>query len=293
MDAADKDLHADAMGLRALLQALLSRKVFVIVVALVCGALALTWRLLTPRVYNANVLVAVVDQQDGLAGGLSALVGQLGPLASLAGGLGQRNNAQALALLQSRVLLREFISTNNLLPLLFAKKWDAEKKDWKPGLSHVPTLWDGVESFIKLRRVAQDSKTGLITLSVAWTDAKTASQWANDLVRLTNEMLRRKELVESRKNIDYLTAQAKDVSQIEVQNAVSALIQREMKREMLANGTQDFALTIIDPSVPAEKPAAPGVRLSIVIGVFLGFLFSVFYLFMRMTLGIRSVDRVS
>jgi uncharacterized protein involved in exopolysaccharide biosynthesis len=280
------------VGVNAVVRELFRRKLFVLVVALVCGGLACAWRFSTPRIYRASVLVAVVQEQDSLSGGLSALVGQLGPLASLAGGLGQRNNAEAVAMLQSRALLREYISANALMPVLFDKKWNAAKKDWKEGLSRVPTLWDGVERFVGLRRVAQDSKTGLVTLSIEWTDARQASKWSNDLIQLTNEIMRNKELREARENIKYLTTQTRMVGQIEVQNAVSALIQREMKREMLANGTQDFALTVIDPAVQPERPAAPGVVLSTLIGLFFGFACAVFVTFMRVTMSSRSIDRV-
>jgi uncharacterized protein involved in exopolysaccharide biosynthesis len=277
-----------------LVRVLLQRWRFVIVVALICASLALAWRLITPRIYRASVLVSVVDEKDSLSGGLSALVGQLGPLASLAGGLGGgSNDARAIAMLESRALARQYIQSENLMPILFADKWDASEKRWQANLSRVPTLWDGVKKFSGLRRVAQDSKTRLVTVTVDWKDAKLATQWCNDLIRLTNQILRERELIEARKNIQYLAGQALSVNRIEVQNAVSALIQREMKREMLANGAKDFALTVIDPAVMPERPSPPGIVTSVAIGTMAGVLLAIFALMMRISMDIRRSDGVS
>lgn len=293
MTASAPDTATVNPGLISVLpQRIWRQRIFVIGMVLVIGGLALVWRLVTPRVYRATVLVSVVDQKEGLSGGLAALVGQLGPLASLAGGLGGSNDAEAVAMLQSRALARQYIESQNLFPILFDSKWDVSQKTWKKGLSHVPTLWDAVEKFITLRRVAQDSKTRLVSVTVDWKDAGVATRWCNDLINLTNQILRDRELVEARKNIEYLTAQTRLVNQIEVQQAVAALIQREMKREMLANATQDYALKVIDPAVTPEKPAAPGVTLSTLIGMVAGLLLAIFVLMMRITMDIRRSDGV-
>jgi uncharacterized protein involved in exopolysaccharide biosynthesis len=293
MNDSHVDPGAKQSPVAAMLLLLWQRRMLVIVWMVVCAVLAMAWRLSTPRIYRASVLVSVVDEKDSLSGGLANLVGQLGPLASLAGGLGGSNDARAVAMLQSRALLRQYIEANNLVPVLFAEKWDASVKNWKPGQSRTPTLWDAVEKFVDLRRVAQDSKTRLVTLTIDWKDAKVATRWCNDLINLTNQILRDRELIEARKNIGYLTAQSATVDRIEVQNAVSALIQREMKREMLANATQDFALTVIDPAVAPERPSPPGVLLSLAIGMMAGLLLAIFVLMMRITMEVRSADGVS
>ena len=50
----------------------------------------------------------------------------------------------------------------------------------------------------------QDKKTGLLTLSVIWTDADTSAEWANLLVKRVNDRLRGQALAEAGRNIEYL-----------------------------------------------------------------------------------------
>jgi uncharacterized protein involved in exopolysaccharide biosynthesis len=293
MEVGRQPVESD-VSLGHLVRALWERRLFVAVFVVVFAGLMLTWRLLSPRVYRASALISVVDEKEGLSGSLGAIVGQLGALAPLAGGLGGANDARAIAMLQSRAVVRQYVTANNLLPVLYADRWDPATKRWKSGLfAHAPTLWDGVEKFIELRRVAQDSKTRLVTVTIDWKDAEVATRWCNDLIRITNETMRQRDLIESRRNIDYLTAQARAIDHIEVQNAVSALIQREMKREMLAKSTQDFALTVIDPAVKPEKPAPPGLILSTLLGAVAGGLIAIFMLLLGITMDSRRVERVS
>ena len=39
--------------------------------------------------------------------------------------------AESIALLKSRFFIQEFIEQENLLPVLFANRWDAERNEWE------------------------------------------------------------------------------------------------------------------------------------------------------------------
>ena len=80
--------------------------------------------------------------------GLSKLASQFGGVADILSFGGSSNQkAEAIAILQSRVLTETYIREQNLLPILFASKWDATKGEWKArDPAKWPTLWDGVTS---------------------------------------------------------------------------------------------------------------------------------------------------
>lgn len=235
-------------------------KRLIVCVALVVAAVATVIALVLPKTYEAHVLIEPV-LKDSREGGMGSALGQLGGLAALAGlslnGGGAK--AEALATLQSEVLTEKYIRDQNLLPILYAKKWNAQTRTWAVSdPKKIPTLWRANEYFGKdVRNVIEDKKTGLYTLSISWTDPVLAARWANDLVELTNNYMRRAAIEQAEANIVYLTAKADKTTTVEMKTTIYTLMQSELKSAMMAEGSQQFALKVIDPAVPPEKAASP------------------------------------
>jgi uncharacterized protein involved in exopolysaccharide biosynthesis len=252
------------------------RKWLILAVALIVGGGACTTAFVLPREYEASVVIAPVaeDSSSGRVGGLGALVGQLGGLASMAGFSlnSSERKAESLAILQSESLTERFIQENNLLPQLFHDKWDAANHRWKPmSAKKIPTLWKGNEYFRKsVRKVVSDPKTGLSTMTITWEDPKTAAAWANQLVELANNIIRGHTIEESERNIAYLNQQLKQSNMVAVQNSVSTLLESEIKKVMLARGSNEYAFRVLDTAVPPERAAYPNRTLWTMIGTVLG-----------------------
>jgi len=87
---------------------------------------------------------------------------------------------------------------------------------------------------------------------------------------LTNEHLRKKALVDSQRNITYLNEAVSKTTVVDVQTAVYSLMEAELRREMLARGTEEYALKVIDPAIAPEIPSAPRPMLLVMTGGFLG-----------------------
>ncbi len=103
---------------------------------------------------------------------------------------GDSRKYESLTVLQSEALTEKYISSHNLLPVLYANQWDRGKNTWRSSdVAKVPTLWKANRFFKKIRSVSTDAKTGMITMTIKWTDPVLAASWANDLVALTNEYL--------------------------------------------------------------------------------------------------------
>jgi uncharacterized protein involved in exopolysaccharide biosynthesis len=214
----------------------------------------------TVPTWRAEVVTTQVHEQamDGAAG---ALANQLGGLASLTGlGIGaDRTEQDYEAVLESRHLLEEFITRNDLLTRLW------------PDPRERPTLWRAVQRFSKgVVSIRQDPRRGITTLSVEWTDPATAAHWANGLVALANELIRTRVLADTRRNIIYLNAQAERTTDVDLRHAIFNLIENETKTEMLANGRPDFAFRVVDPAVTPEIRAAPHRTLLLITGFLLG-----------------------
>jgi len=246
------------------------RKLIGIITAASTILALLTAFLITP-IYRAEVLMVPVSQEK--SGGLSALAGQFGDLAAIAGlNLGDKKDktAENIAALKSRTLSTTFITQQGLKPELFPRSWNAEKKKWKD-VDDVPTDWEAFTIFDKdIRLVSVDRKTGLVTLTVDWKDPAQAAAWANSLVKHVNNRLRADAIDETEKSIGFLEKQLAQTSSVEVQQAVYRLIEAETKNKMIASTREEYAFKVVDPAVPPEKRYRPRRALMVLVGLILG-----------------------
>lgn len=244
-------------------------------------AAAVTAWIVTPE-YTASVVLLPVSTHGGsvdLGGSASELTG----LASLAGiNLNGANQVktEALATLESEILTEQYIRQHDLLPILFSSEWNAATRQWKTtDPRKVPTLWKANRSFKDVRAIDDDTKTGLITLTIKWKNPYLAADWANGLVKLTNDYLRQRAIDEAERNIAYLSGEVSKTNIVEVKSAIYTLMESEIKNEMIARGRNEYALRVIDPAVPPEKMSFPRPVLwtagAFLAGIFLGFLVTV------------------
>jgi len=218
-------------------------------------------------------------------GGLSSATSQFSGLASLVGLSPQQDSkkSESLAVLQSEALTQQYIANNDLLPVLYPKRWDAVAKRWKvTDPKKIPTLWTANQLFKeKIRVLTTDTKTGLSTLIITWDDPVVAARWANGLVKMANDYLRDKTIVESERNIAYLTEQGAKTDAVGVKQAVYSILQTEISKAMLAKGSDEYALKVVDPAFAPEKASSPKPALWIFIGTVAGLICSFIIVMVR------------
>jgi uncharacterized protein involved in exopolysaccharide biosynthesis len=247
---------------------------------------------LFPRIYEARVVLMPQAQADASGLGRSML-SQLGGLASIAGNLlpSSSNSAEYVAILKSDFYTSRFIESRQLLPLLFAKEWDSASKAWRDP-DDAPTLGDAIEEFNEnIRSVAEDKKTGLVTVTVRWRNRQQAAEWANLLVDDVNGVIRRRAIDETKATLGYLKQQLEKTTQVEVQEAIYKLMEGQAKTLMLAETRPDYAFRVIDPArVPEYRnKVAPKRLLFAALGFVLGALFATGWI-ARQTLREPRVD---
>lgn len=228
-----------------------------------------------PKMYRADVVLVPVDGQEA-----TSALGALGGIAAIAGiGLQRASESQeALAVLRSRDLLREFIEENDLLHLLFARDWDYDQGVWRSSVgSTPPDLRDAVAMFDKkVRVVMEDRRNGLVTLSVTWTDANLAKEWADGLVGLVNARLRARALEESERNAAYLQQAIADTNVSAVQQALGRLLELELQKQLLAKGNSEYAFKVVDSSTIPRYPISPRPLVILSFSALSGFAFGLF-----------------
>ena len=231
--------------------------------------------------YRADVLLAPVRATS--ADDLASPLGSLGGLASLAGITLGGSTSEPLAVLQSRDLAREFIEQQSLLPVLFARKWDAKSARWTPtDPKDWPDIRDGVKYLVeKIRTVKDDKKSGLVTLTIEWTDAKTAADWANLFVDRANERIRARALLEAQANVNFLQRELATTSVVTLQQSIGRLLDTELQKLMLARENKEFAFRVIDRAEVPKWRVWPKRLQVVALATLFGGALSIYLVFLR------------
>jgi uncharacterized protein involved in exopolysaccharide biosynthesis len=250
----------EELDLGRLIRLIWRNRLMIGLIALVFGAVAAAMAFTSPPIFHAEVIVAPVHEKDLASGGIA---NQIGALTSLVGmNLGQLggDSQTSDAVLDSHWLVSEFIRRNDLLPTLSSK-------------SDKPlSLWLAVKQFKEgALTVRKDTRRSTTMVGIDWYDPAVAAAWANGLVALTNELVRKRAIDVATRNIDYLNRQLEQTTALELRQALYEIIKNETKTLMLANGRDDYAFQIVDPAVAPERRARPHRVLQTLVGLAVGF----------------------
>jgi uncharacterized protein involved in exopolysaccharide biosynthesis len=220
-------------------------------IILIVFALSLTVAFVMTPVYRATVVLASVEANQS-----ASALGDLGGLAALAG-LPLNDSAQseeAIAKLESRSFTGIFIADQNLMPVLFAPLWDADKQEWTTSTAaDTPSIADGFAVVDgSIRSVVRDGETGLLALHIDWTDPELAARWANRMVEMINHNLKEQAISEAQRSIEYLNDALTKTAVVEARAAMYRLMETQINNIMLANVREEFAFKVIDPAVIPE-----------------------------------------
>lgn len=200
---------------------------------------------------------------------------------------------KALAFMESRTFLADFIKRHDLLVPLFAgKSWDRDTgqlvldadiydtsaKRWvrKPGPSGSvsPTPQEAAERLSKLIKVNYKEKDNIVSISLQFYSPILAKQWLDLLVRDVNEFVQKQDRLEAKRNIEYLTAQMNETQMPTLRSAFSQLIQANMKTLMTADLRDEYILEAVDPPMIPEKKSNISRALLLILAVLTAFIFS-------------------
>ena len=290
------DQYDDEIDLRELFGVLWGNKIKIIGITAVFAVVSVIYALSIPNQYKASALLAPAQQQSG---GLSGALGQLGGLASLAGvsiGGGESSEAQvAQEIMKSWSFIEGFIADNDLAVEVYAAEgWSRESnqlkfdndvyavktKTWLVENDNIgrlgpPTSWQLFEKFSEMLAVSEDKKSGLISISIEYYSPQIAKQWLDLYILSINKHMQARQVVKVSNNIEYLEAQIEKTSITEMQEVFYTIIEEQIKSQMLAEASPDYAFVAVSPSMVPEKKSQPKRALICILGTLLGGILSV------------------
>ena len=292
----------DEIDLAELWRAIWAGKITIIAISFIFAVASILFALSKPNVYKASAILAPVSAEGG-AGGLAALAGQFGGLASMAGinlGGGGDKTALALEIIKSRSFIENFIAKHNLLvPIMAAEKWDMAtdtlilddelydeiNKKWirevKAPKKPEPSSWETYKKFSELLSVSQDKTTAMVTISIEYFSPAMAQQWLNWLIADVNEFMREQDQTEAQDSINYLTKQLESIQVASMETVFYQLIEEQTKSMMLTQVKAEYVLKTIDPAQVPDEKAGPKRALIVVLGTMLGGMLSVLIVLIR------------
>lgn len=215
-------------------------------------------------------------------GMLGSSIMQLSGVTSLAGinlGGGDQQTEEGLAVLQSREFTEAFIHDENLMPVLFYRRWDEGKQQWKGARENWPTAAQAAKFFDKyVRKVNREKMTGLIHMTIDWTDPRLAADWANKLVARLNDEMRSRAISRSTVAVQYLEKELTTTTTVETRQAIGKIMAEQINSKMLANVTKEYAFRVVDRALPPDRNdrMSPRRLLLLALGLALGLLSGVF-----------------
>jgi len=244
-------------------------KIFALSCVVLCVAIGLAYALLGEARYRSEVVVARAEDRQA-----APALSRLGGLASLVGvGLGSGGESQTnIAVLDSRALAAEFISSRELVPALFPRQWDEVKHEWRTTDGKPPPdLQDAVARFKKENlRIIEDKKSGLIVVAVVWPQARQGAELANAIVEFANAKLRKKALLDAQRNVDFLRKELTETTVASLQQSLAQLLESEMQKLLIARGNDEYAFKVVDAAVVAKRSTRSSLAVILVVSAFIG-----------------------
>lgn len=262
----------------------------VVAVVVLAALLSVAYALTRKPEYTSEALLASAGDADSGMGALNGVLGQVSALGGVLGlpHLGGTSLEEAAATMRSREFTLRFIQEHGLLPVIFPDRtWTrqrlpAAQQDAATG-SAAGAPWttpsddgrmlrveDVLDRFDTVRTLSIDRRTNFLTLSVRARDPRLAQSIARELIEETNSELRERALVEARAAEQFLQSKVIGAQYESIKNTAAALLEGQLKKEVLAESRSEYALRVLDPPSLPETRSYPRRTKMVALGVLLG-----------------------
>jgi uncharacterized protein involved in exopolysaccharide biosynthesis len=260
------------LSVAASLAFLWKRRLWLVLGAALGFAGGLAFGVVADKEYVGQTVVMAAERSN-LGKGIGGVAGQLAGLVGLSVP-GGSNKVAALGTLESRGLCLRFANQVDLVEKIFHATESHGLLRKVLGLGPRKYTADDACTVLKEKHLGIESNelTGIISISVRWSDPVTASEWANAFVTLANQNLQERAISEAEGTLAATREQLKVPHPMEIEIALSRVVEQQLADLAVARGTPQFALTVLDPAVPKEieNHDWPRLKTLVLLGAFFG-----------------------
>jgi len=282
----------DEIDLRELFNALWAEKKLIILITTIFAIGSVAYSLALTNYFKSESLLLArsTTETQGLSqySGLAAMAGVSLPSS------GEDKAVQTIELIKSRKFVKHLLTFENILPSMMAAKsynsesqellfdqklYDSETKTWKK--KPIPSYIETHKTYTGMVSISQDIKTGFISINIEHISPVFAKDLLDLIISESNELLRKKDMEESKQGLEYLTAELSKTPFIEIKESINSLIEAQLETQMLTQINEDYVLTKIEPPFIPEEKSRPSRSLICLLGTMLGGMLSVAIVFIR------------
>lgn len=287
-------LFDDEIDLTIILNYILEKKNWVILITLIFSFLSVVYSLSISNIYISTTVLAPTKQEESLSNKL----GRFSPVASFSGITlpgGDPTTDEAIERIMSYDFFKDrFIPNINFEDLVAQRSWDIEKNKIEydaeifdiqsmesvskcgfPGKKK-PSCQDAFKNYKDTLNISISNKTGFVSISVEHISPYVAKSWLEIIIKEINHFMRELDQVSANNSIEFLNLKAQENNVSELNYAISELLKNEMQTLMLAESSKDHVFkSLALPMVP-EKKSKPNRAMICIAGTILGFIFGIF-----------------
>ena len=283
----------DEIDISEIFAVLQKKSKFISIITILSITLISVYAFMMPNIYLASADLAPVNQQESLSSQYSSLAAVAG--INIGTNEGSKTK-EALKVLKSlhffKTHIYPFINLENLLAVRSVdidsyvitydnKLFDSVNKlwiknndyEWVPSKKYniQPSPQSAFRKFESIFDVKVDDD-GFVTLSMQHQSPLLAKLWLDMSIAAINSSIIEEDRIRAEKSINYLEKTLVTTNLSQVKDAISNLLEQELKKIMLINASNEYVFKIIDSPVVPEKKIKPSRLIIIMIGAFLGFM---------------------
>jgi LPS O-antigen subunit length determinant protein (WzzB/FepE family) len=226
----------------------------IVVATMVFGVVGVAYALLATPMYESQATITLKESgKGGAASGLFSQLGGLGGALISQLGAGNVNLPRMELILKGNNLAESVVVKNDLMPVLFSRTWDSDRKTWKTSdPKKIPRLRQGAnllrEKFVE---VSTDEKKDFILIKATMPDSLLARKVVVAYLDELNLRLRRTVITDADSNRRYLERQLATATDPVLYERIQSLIAGEIEKSMLMSSRSFEVLE--EPLVPQER----------------------------------------
>lgn len=291
-DSAKNKLVREDIDMLEVFSIIWSKKYSISVVTSFAALISVLYALYLPNIYSSSaILASSSDNQSSLSGAM----GQLSGVASLAGiSLPAQSGDKSLEAIERmksfEFFQKHFLPSIKLHDLLAVKSWnaldntidydselfDSNSNQWVRQTvfpqTVIPSSQEAFITFVDHMSISYDKITGFITLTIDHKSPHVAKDWVEKMIFALNESMRNEDKQRTTKSITFLNNQMPNVYFEEIRQAISGLLQEQMKSLMLIESNEAYVLKVIDSPVASERRSSPVRSRIAILGTIIGFI---------------------
>jgi len=277
-----------------IIKTLWQKKIQLVVMTSISAVISIYVAINLPNIYISKSLLSPTSQAENL----SSNIGSMSLMANNYLGLNipsetMSSKNEAIETIKSYDFFTKFFLPNiKLENLLALKKWDynnniliydeelfdKEKNTWIRETSNnkslVPTNQEAYKVYSEILSINENAATGFVSLSIEHKSPIIAKNWVSIIIKNINESMREAAKRRASTSIEFLNDSESKTNIKPLKEAISILLENEIKTLMLASANEDYVFKIIDSPLIPEDKSKPNRALICIIGTIFGGLLS-------------------